>query len=287
MTLIPLNTGRLNYKSGKTVANFYKLSIFKILLELKLLNIVIPMAGVGSRFLNAGFKDPKPLIKIHDVPMIKLIIENLKPKQQHRFIFVCQKEHVVRYELYEKLSLWAPNSILVQIDGITEGAACTVLKAEKYINNNDQLMIANSDQFVNISIDDYLTEMNKRNLDGLIMTMKAHDPKWSFVGLDNEDLVTTVVEKKVISDDATVGIYNFKKGSNFVSSAKLMIAENMRVNGEFYVAPVYNQLIEKKMKIGIFNIGIEGDGMHGLGIPADLEIFLKLPLSKKATNKIL
>lgn len=252
-----------------------------------MLNIVIPMAGAGSRFANEGYSDPKPLIKVHGLPMIKLVIENLRPKQEHRFIFICQREHVIKYGLNEKLKLWAPNSILVQIDGVTEGAACTVLAAESLIDNDSQLMIANSDQFIDILIDDYLAEMKNRNLDGLIMTMKAEDPKWSFVGLNSESLVTTVVEKQVISDEATVGIYNFRQGSDFVKAAKLMMDQNMRVNGEFYVAPAYNQLIAEKFKIGIYNIGIEGAGMHGLGIPADLDSFLKLPLSKNVTSQIL
>lgn len=256
-------------------------------MEKKLLNIVIPMAGAGSRFASAGYIDPKPLIKVHDVPMIKLIIENLRPKQEHRFIFICQYEHVVKYELDQKLKLWAPNSTLVQVDGVTDGAACTVLAAESLLDNDSQLMIANSDQFVDVLIDDYLAEMKTRDLDGLIMTMKAHDPKWSFVGLSVDGLVTSVVEKQVISDEATVGIYNYKFGSDFVKAAKLMIQNNLRVNGEFYVAPAYNQLIAEGCKVGIYNIGIEGAGMHGLGIPADLDLFLKLPLSKKITSQIL
>lgn len=252
-----------------------------------MLNIVIPMAGAGSRFSNEGYSDPKPLIKVHDVPMIRLIIENLRPKQEHRFIFICQQEHVVKYGLHEKLMLWAPNSILVQIDGLTEGAACTVLAAEVLIDTDSQLMIANSDQFIDVLIDDYLAEMKNRDLDGLIMTMKANDPKWSFVGLNTESIVTRVVEKQVISDEATVGIYNFKRGADFVKAAKSMIEKNMRVNGEFYVAPAYNQLVAEGYKVGIYNIGTEGAGMHGLGIPADLDLFLKLPLSTKAVSQIL
>jgi dTDP-glucose pyrophosphorylase len=120
-----------------------------------------------------------------------------------------------------------------------------------------------------------------RNLDGLIMTMHANDPKWSFVGLDESDLVHTVVEKEVISNEATVGIYNFKRGSDFVSSADQMINLNLRVNNEFYVAPVYNQLIKIGRNIGIYNIGKVGAGMHGLGTPDDLDSFLKHPISKK------
>jgi len=242
------------------------------------------MAGAGSRFAVAGFKDPKPLIRLHGMPMIKLIINNLTPKIAHRFIFVCQKEHANQYALREKLNEWAPGCAVVEIEGLTMGAACTVLKAKDLINTDEPLMIANSDQFVDISIDDYLLEMGSNKLDGLIMTMTTIDPKWSFVKLSNEKLVIDVVEKKAISNEATVGIYNYKHGADFVTAAEKMIQQNIAVNGEFYVAPAYNLMIQENKKIGIYNIGAEGNGMYGLGIPSDLELFLKLPLSQKAAK---
>jgi hypothetical protein len=145
-------------------------------------------------------------------------------------------------------------------------------------------MIANSDQYIDTDIDHYLNDMNIKKLDGLIMTMKATDPKWSFVGLNEENFVSKVVEKLVISDEATVGIYNYARGQDFVESAEKMIANNERVNNEFYVAPVYNQLIQAGKKIGIYNIGSEANGMYGLGTPQDLSLFLSLPISKKVTE---
>jgi len=246
-----------------------------------LLNIVIPMAGAGSRFAQLGYTDPKPLIPIHGIPMIQAVIKNLKPDVSHRFIFICQKEHVRVYGLADKFKQWAPDSVVVELDGITEGAACTVLTAQLLIDNDEPLMIANSDQYVDIDINEYLNEMDGKNLDGLIMTMKAIDPKWSFVGMGADGLVTRVIEKEVISDEATVGIYNFKRGCNFVAGAKEMIEMDERVNGEFYVAPVYNRLIADGQKIGIFNIGSEGKGMYGLGIPSDLNYFLDNPISQQ------
>ena len=246
-----------------------------------MLNIVIPMAGAGSRFAQLGYTDPKPLIPIHGIPMIQAVIKNLKPDVSHRFIFICQKEHVRVYGLADKFKQWAPDSVVVELDGITEGAACTVLTAQLLIDNDEPLMIANSDQYVDIDINEYLNEMDGKNLDGLIMTMKAIDPKWSFVGMGADGLVTRVIEKEVISDEATVGIYNFKRGCNFVAGAKEMIEMDERVNGEFYVAPVYNRLIADGQKIGIFNIGSEGKGMYGLGIPSDLNYFLDNPISQQ------
>lgn len=245
------------------------------------------MAGAGSRFVNEGYKDPKPLILVHQVPMIRLVIENLKPNCKHRFIFITQQAYARNYQLKDKLSNWAPGCEVIELDGITDGAACTVIAAKDLIDNSNRLMIANSDQFVNVNINKYLDYEKENNLNGLIMTMKANDPKWSFVGLNSVNLVINVVEKKAISDEATVGIYNFSNGSDFVSGAESMIKNNERVNGEFYVAPVYNKLVENGQKIGIYNIGSEGNGMHGLGIPSDLKLFLENPISLRVTDSLL
>ena len=247
-----------------------------------MLNIVVPMAGAGSRFAKAGFQTPKPLIPVRGVPMIRLVIENVRPQREHRFIFVVQEAHDLEYGLAQQLAAWAGNNTaIVRVNGLTEGAACTVLAGAQWFDSKDPLMIVNSDQWVDVSIDDYLRRADAFQ-DGLIMTMQANDPKWSFVGLTPEGRVTRVVEKEVISDMATVGIYNFARGADFVAGAKDMIAANERVNGEFYVAPVYNRLIRSGAEVGVFSIGREADGMYGLGIPADLDLFLNLPVSDKA-----
>jgi len=251
-----------------------------------MLNIVIPMAGRGSRFVNAGYALPKPLIPVHGVPMIRLVIENLRPDCDHRFIFICQRAHVAEHDLQGQLSRWAPGCALIELDGITEGAACTVLTARHLIDTDDPLMIANSDQYVDATIDEYLGFMESSRLDGLIMTMQAGDPKWSFAGLRDDGLVARVVEKEPISTHATVGIYNFRRGCDFVRAADAMIAKNLRVNNEFYVAPVYNEVITEGARIGVYDIGSEGDGMYGLGIPPDLDAFLALPLSKRTTANL-
>lgn len=244
-------------------------------------NIVIPMAGAGSRFAKAGFTDPKPLISVLGRPMIQVVVNNLAPTAEHRFIFICQRQHVEAYGLREKLTSYALGCEIIELDGMTEGAACTVLTAAKFIDNDAPLMIANSDQYVDVDINTYLQDMDERKLDGLIMTMSASDPKWSFVALDDAAHVTRVVEKEVISSEATVGIYNFRRGADFVAAANEMIGRNERVNGEFYVAPVYNRLIARGQKIGAFNIGDDdGNGMHGLGIPEDLAKFVANPLAK-------
>ena len=237
-----------------------------------ILTIVVPMAGRGSRFASVGYFDPKPLIPVHGQPMIKVVIDNLTPSRPHRFVFICQREHASAYGLIDRLRDWAPGSVVVEIDGVTDGAACTVLTAREHLGSGP-LMIANSDQFVEVAIDDYLAATD-RGLDGLIMTMRADDPKWSYAAIREDGLVSRVVEKQVISDQATVGIYNFASASDFVASADRMIAADERVNGEFYVAPVYNDLIAQGRSVGVFNVGEVGAGMYGLGTPEDLQVFL-------------
>ena len=235
-----------------------------------MLNIVIPMAGRGSRFAQEGYEMPKPLIDIYGHPMIEYVTKNIKPKCEHRFIYICQEEHLGKYGLAEVLHKMSPECEIVTIDHITEGAACTVLLAEKLIDNDDALMIANSDQYVDTDINGYLAAMN--NKDGLIMTMPADDPKWSFIKYDEDGNVTMVREKEVISNEATVGIYNYKCGRDFVKYAHQMIDKNIRVNNEFYVAPVYNEMIADGLKIGYCNVGAK---MFGLGTPSDLNNFMK------------
>ncbi|MGM9559677.1 NTP transferase domain-containing protein [Veillonellaceae bacterium WCA-693-APC-5D-A] len=241
-----------------------------------MLNIVIPMAGRGSRFANAGYKMPKPLIDVNGKPMIEWVTENIRPKCEHRFIYICQQEHLEKYNLADLLNRLAPGCQIVTVDHITEGAACTVLLAEKYIDNDEPMMMANSDQYVDTDINVYLAE--QQGCDGLIMTMPANHPKWSYIRYNDEGLVTLVREKEVISDEATVGIYNYAHGKDFVRYAHQMIEKDIRVNGEFYVAPVYNEMIEAGKRIRFKDVGVK---MHGLGTPEDLEAFLKTDLAKR------
>jgi len=240
------------------------------------INIVIPMAGHGSRFSKAGYKDPKPLIPVFGKPMIQVVIENLRPNVDHRFVFICQSEHFSKYPLRPLLEREAPGCEIIEVNQVTDGAACTVLLAKEFINNTDQLMIANCDQYINVDINQYLNCLNQGDSDGLIMTMKAFDNKWSFVKLNENNEITLVVEKQVVSDEATVGIYNFMQGKDFVAAAESMILKDLRVNNEFYVAPAYNEMIELGKKITYFNIGSLNNGMYGLGTPDDLEVFIKL-----------
>lgn len=233
------------------------------------------MAGHGSRFSKAGYRDPKPLISVGGKPMIELVIDNLTPQCEHRFFFICQSHHLQNYPLRSLLEARSPGCVIIEIKEVTEGAACTVLLAKDWIQNSNPLMIANCDQFIAYDINRYLSHM-KSNLDGLIMTMHDSDKKWSYIELNGNNEIVRVVEKEVVSNEATVGIYNYQHGLDFVEAAQKMIDKNIRVNNEFYVAPVYNEMIAIGKKIGFCNIGFPGNGMYGLGTPEDLNLFLKI-----------
>lgn len=232
------------------------------------LNVLIPMAGAGSRFAQAGYTFPKPLIEVNGKPMIEVVVKNLNIEAN--YIFLVQKEHYEKYNLKYLLNLIAPNCKIVQVDGVTEGAACTTLLAKEYIDNDAPLVMANSDQFIEWNSNEAMYAFNADAIDGGILTFKAHHPKWSYAKLGSDGFVSEVAEKRVISDDATVGVYYWNKGSDYVKYAEQMIEKNIRVNNEFYVCPVFNEAIQDGKKIKIKNV----NGMWGIGTPEDLNYFL-------------
>lgn len=233
------------------------------------LTVLIPMAGAGSRFAKAGYELPKPLIAFDGKPMIQHVIDNLNVDA--KFVFVVQEEHYKKYNLGAYLNLMAPGCEIVQTNGVTEGAACTTLLAKNFINNDRHLLIANSDQFVEWDSCDFMYSMLCDNADGGILTFEASDPKWSYVRLGADGYACEVAEKKVISNEATVGIYYWKHGSEYVRLAEQMIKNNIRVNNEFYVCPVYNEMFKEDKRVKIFR----AEKMWGLGTPEDLNIFLQ------------
>ena len=233
------------------------------------MKVLIPMAGAGSRFEKAGYTFPKPLIDVEGKPMIQAVVDNLNIEAQH--IFIVQKSHYEKYNLQQTLNQISPNCEIVQVDGVTEGAACTTLLAKQYIDNDEPLVIANSDQYVEWDSNEFMYSMVADSVDGGILSFKSTHPKWSYAKLGDDGFVCEVAEKKPISDIATVGIYYWKKGSDYVKYAEDMIEKNIRVNNEFYVCPVFNQAIEDNKKVKIFNV----EKMWGIGTPEDLQIFLK------------
>ena len=233
------------------------------------LNVLVPMAGAGSRFAQQGYTFPKPLIEVNGKPMIQVVVENLNIEAH--YIFIVQREHYDKYNLKYLLNLIAPGCDIVMVDGITEGAASSTLLAKEFINNDAPLVMANSDQFVEWNSNECMYAFTADDIDGGILTFEATHPKWSYAKVGANGFVSEVAEKKVISNEATVGVYYWKHGSDYVRYAEDMIAMNIRVNNEFYVCPVFNQAIEDGKKIKVKRI----NRMWGIGTPEDLEIFLQ------------
>ena len=231
-------------------------------------NVLIPMAGHGSRFQKAGYKLPKPLIDVQGIPMIEKVVNNLNIDAN--YIFVVQREHE-QFNVSDTLNRIAPGCKIVYVDQVTEGAACTTLLAKEYINNDNHLLIVNSDQYVEWDSNRFYYQMTDQDIDGGIVSFKATHPKWSFAKVGADGFVTEVAEKNPISDIATVGIYYWNKGSDYVKYAEQMISKNIRVNNEFYVCPVFNEAISNNKKFVTYNI----EKMWGLGTPEDLEHYLE------------
>lgn len=231
------------------------------------------MAGLGSRFTKKGYDKPKPFIDVDGVPMIVQVLKNLSIPDA-KFYLIARVEHLLKEPQIVSSIERNFNVKFIEINKLTEGSACTVLYARKFINNNDHLLIANSDQIVDMNIQDFINDCLERQLDGSILCFrdKERNPKWSFAEIDESGILKRVKEKEAISEYATVGVYFYRKGSDFVNAALDMFVENDRVNNEFYTCPTYNYLIRDNKRVGIFEI--LPDQMHGIGTPDDLRLYL-------------
>lgn len=235
-----------------------------------MLNVLVPMAGAGKRFVAAGYKVPKPLIKVDGTPMFIRSIESFGVPGN--YIYLIQKDHGQESDLLKVFNDYhsGGNFKVIEVDGLTEGAAATTLLAKDYIDNENELFICNSDQIIEWDYLKFLTNL-KENLeaDGFILTFYGSGPKWSYAKTDLNNLVLEVAEKIQISNEATVGIYYWRRGSDYVRYAMQMIEKNKKTNNEFYVCPVYNEAIEDGKKIFTYKV----NKMIGLGTPEDLDLY--------------
>jgi HAD superfamily hydrolase (TIGR01509 family) len=267
--------GRLCSVNDPGEVNYYRVA--RTIRESERVNVVIPAAGQGKRFAEVGYQHPKPLIDVDGRPMLDLVLENFR--SLGRPIVIMQRRHVERYCADSLIRGLAADAEIITVDGMTEGAACTVLAAESLIDNANELILANSDQVVDADLGAFVARMREVEADGGILTFRDDDPKWSYARVDATGRVAEVAEKRVISEHATVGIYYFRHGSDFVRAAREMIRKDARVNGEFYVCPAFNELVSAGLEVYIHEI--DRAEMHGLGTPEDLEVYLarQLPLA--------
>jgi dTDP-glucose pyrophosphorylase len=237
------------------------------------INVVIPMAGLGSRFQTEGYTTPKPFLPIVGVPMFMRVVDNIVPKSlrsKANIHIIVRQEHAPRFNELKT----GENIHIHTVEKLTEGAACTVLTVKKFIDNEFPLVIANSDQFLEWSAPDFYRCLFHPDFDGVISTFEQPNPtdlRWSYANINENGHVTQVAEKIYIGPLATTGIYGWKRGSDFVRDAGLMIEKNIRVKNEFYVCPVYTMGIERGLTIRTHNCS----KMWGLGVPSDYEYFLR------------
>lgn len=234
----------------------------------KSMNIVIPMGGFGRRFAEKGYTFPKPLIEVEGKPMIQRVIENIT--LDGRFIFIVDPPTLEKYRLDTVLNILAPGCVIIPEHGPRQGAAYATLLAREYIDNDSPLIIANSDQLVDWNPLQFYYKCQEMEADGSILTFESIHPKWSFARTDDKGIVQEVAEKNPISNQATVGIYLWSKGKDYIRSLEQMIAKDIKVNGEYYVCPVYNEGIELGMKFITHPV----QKMYGLGTPEDLDAYL-------------
>lgn len=235
------------------------------------LQIVIPMAGGGARFAQAGYALPKPLIEVfNNVPMIEVVLKSLEGiANDYNYRFVIQREHQEKFGLADRLRALKPGCVIKMLDGLTDGAARTVLSAKDYFNPLAPVLLVNSDQFITLNWKDFFSKNKKIGADHSILTFGADHPKWSYAKVDSDNWVTEVVEKSVVSQHATCGLYYFRRSSDLIWGIEEMIRKDFRVASELYVAPSINYLIQRGDRVSIYNV----DSMSGLGVPDDLTTF--------------
>jgi NDP-sugar pyrophosphorylase family protein len=238
------------------------------------MNIIIPMAGRGSRFTEKRILIPKPLIDIHGKPMIQRAVESLDLEGRWKFI-IRMDEHIDNVSsMIQKIK---PGSAIINIDYVTEGPASTALLFRDDINNDEELVIANCDQIMEWASDRFLEYV--RHYDGAVVTYHADTDKNSYARVNKAGLVQEIREKQVISNISLNGIHYWKKGRYFVEAAEAMIAANDRApNGEFYIGPSYNHMIAQGHTVGIYHI--PNQFHHPVGVPDDLDEFLRYENSK-------
>ena len=246
----------------------------------KPLHVIVPLAGKAERFKDRGYTFPKPLIEINNRSMIETVLENLAPPKPVTFTFICRKEHLTRFYLNDVLQMLVPGCRVIALEGETAGALCSVLLAAEGLDSESDLLVVNGDQFISSPLAAFYKACREPDTDGCILTFRATHPRWSFVKTDASGQVLAVAEKRPISQQATVGLYYFRCAADFLVASERMILKGLKTAGQFYVCPVYNEMILDGKKIT--TVQLPEGAMHSLGTPEDLENFIKCHVSLEA-----
>ena len=254
--------------------------------EIKKINLILPAAGLGSRFREMGEKNPKPLINVFDIPMILWVLSNFPLHHSDKVWIIVQRTDNLPNALEDFLVFFPFEVEFLEIDGLTEGPASTVALVLDRLPDSEGLIVANTDQFVFEDLSGFVEEVRSGESVGQILTMIAHSDAWSYVGRGKDGQINLVVEKSQISDEATVGVYGWSLAKYAKESFRDTFLNNIRTNNEFYVAPTYNFIIKQNQKVISVLIGDHETAVHGLGIPSDLSNFLKNPKARTVANML-
>ena len=247
-----------------------------------MLQIIIPLAGKAARFQERGHTFPKPLLEIGNRSMIEMVLENLAPPQPAKFTFICRKEHLSQFYLGDMLRLLTPGCGVISLENETGGALCSVLLAVDQLDPDGEVLIANGDQIITTSLEPFYKMCRQPGVDGCILTFTATHPRWSFAKTDEHGNVTAVAEKRPISKQATAGLFYFRRARDLIEASERMILKGLTTSGQFFVCPVYNELILAGKKVRTHHLP---DGtMHSLGTPEDVEVFIKYNLDRRNTD---
>lgn len=236
-----------------------------------MLQVVMPMAGRAKAFADKGYTFPKPLIELDHRSMIETVLDNLDVPQPTQFHFVCRKEHLQQFYLGDVLRMLVPGARIIAAETETAGALCTVLLAADMLDADDELLIANGDQIIHASLAPFYASCREPGVDGCILTFNAVHPRWSYARTGPDGRVTEVAEKRPISRQATAGIYYFRRAGYFLRAAESLLLKGLRTREQFFVCPVYNELLlEGKV---ITTSHLPDGAMNSLGTPEDVELF--------------
>ena len=239
------------------------------------------MAGLGTRFSQAGYQTAKPLLPVHGVPVYQVVLANLLHPDVASVTLISQKSWSLRDAVLAMDAVLDQTVTLIEIDYTTGGPAETVELARSILDPSLPVVTANSDQYLDANLGAFYDSLKDPRQAGTILTMEDDDPKWSYVRIGQDGYVECVREKEVISPHATVGIYGFSSAQLMFRAFDAMHSALDTTNGEYYVGPSYNQLIAEGLRVGAIGLGPISSVMHGLGIPIDYERFLANPISSR------
>jgi hypothetical protein len=214
--------------------------------------LVLAAAYAGLDMHDGGY--PHCLTEFDGVPLIERLVTNTGVLGDAKYIFALQETDVSRFHLDNVVALLAPGSVALPVSSTTKGAACTALLAAAHIDNDEELLIVSANELVDTDLSTVIARFRASKLDGGTLTFPSIHPRYSYVRLNGDNLVAEAAQRNPISNNATVGIFWYARGQDFVAAAKNMIRKGAQVDGLFYICPAFNELILEQARIGVFPI---------------------------------